>query len=88
MTPQKQIYRAIKYVWDPKWIGDEAYKNETKAAQQACVSDILMDYQQDVGDLSEAQIRLTIAHIKKYAQVSVINIGDRCYRKVQVEVLL
>lgn len=88
MTPKKQIYRAIKYVWDPKWIGDDAYKKEIEAAQRACCSDILLDYQQDVGNLSEAQVTLTVAYIKKYAQCTVINIGDRCYRKVQLEVLL
>ena len=88
MNPKKNVYRAIKYVWDPKWIGDDAYKKEIEAAQRACCSDILLDYQQDVGDLSEAQIRLTVAYIKKYAQCSIFNIGDRCYRKVQVEVLL
>lgn len=89
MNPTKQKYRAIKYVWKAEWIGEEAFKKEVLCAQQACVSDILTDYSQDQSaTLSEAQIKLTVMHIQKYGQCKVENVGDRCYVKVSIEVLL
>ena len=85
--PNKQHYRAIKYVWKAQWIGEEAYKKELIAAQQACVADIVTDYTVDCeSPLSDADIRLTILHIKKYAQCSVVHTSDRCYVKVLLEI--
>lgn len=87
-TRKKQKYRAIKYIWKESWIGKEAYLSEMKAAQQACVAEIVLDHQMDVGDLSESQLKLLLMHIKKYAQVTIEDIGDRCYMKIKVEVML
>lgn len=89
MNPTKQKYRAIKYVWNPEWIGEEAFKNEVLAAQRACVADIIMDYSQDLNaELSDAQLKLTTLHIQKYGQCKVEKHIDRCYSKVSIEVLL
>lgn len=89
MNTNKQLYRAIKYVWKSEWIGEEAFKKELLCAQQACVSDILTDYSQDQSaTLSDPQIQLTVLHIQKYGQCKVENVGDRCYVKVSIEVLL
>ena len=89
ITPKKQLYRAIKYVWNPEWIGEEAFKKEVLCAQQACVSDILMDYSQDLDSpLTESQAKLTVLHIQKYGQTKIEKHIDRCYSKVSIEVLL
>lgn len=88
MIKNKQLYRAIKYVWRPEWIGDEAYKAEILAAQQACCSDIVMDYQQDCTTFTQADVNLTISFIKKYGQCTIQNINDRYYMKVILEVTL
>ena len=89
MNPSKQKYRAIKYVWNPEWIGEDAFKKEVLAAQRACVADILMDYSQDLNtELSDAQLKLTSMHISKYGQCKVEKHIDRCYSKVTIEVLL
>lgn len=89
MNLQKQKYRAIKYVWNPEWIGEDAFKNEVAAAQRACIADILMDYSQDLDtQLSDAQLKLTTLHIQKYGQCKVEKHIDRCYSKVSIEVLL
>lgn len=89
MNTTKQNYRAIKYVWNPEWIGEEAFKNEVLAAQRACVADIIMDYSQDLGcEMSDAQLKLTTLHIQKYGQCKVEKHIDRCYSKVSIEVLL
>lgn len=85
---KKQKYRAIKYIWKESWIGKEAYLSELKAAEQACVAEIVLDHQMDVGDLSESQLKLLLIHIKKYGQVTIEDIGDRCYMKIKVEVTL
>lgn len=85
--PNKQHYRAIKYIWRAEWIGEDAHKKELIAAQKACVADILSDYSIDCETpLTEPEIKLLILHIKKYSQCSVIHTGDRCYVKVLLEV--
>lgn len=87
MPTSKQHYRAIKYVWKPEWIGDEAYKKELLVAQQACVADIMADYSVDcTSHLSDADIKLTILHIKKYSQCSIVHTSDRCYVKILLEI--
>lgn len=89
MNQQKQKYRAIKYVWNPEWIGEDAFKNEVLAAQRACIADIIMDYSQDLDTkLSDAQLKLTTLHIQKYGQCKIEKHIDRCYSKVTIEVLL
>lgn len=89
MNAKKQLYRAIKYVWNPEWIGEEAFKKEVLCAQRACVADIIMDYSQDLAsELSDAQLKLTTLHISKYGQCKVEKHIDRCYSKVSIEVLL
>ena len=89
MNQQKQLYRAIKYVWNPEWIGEEAFNKEVLAAQRACVADIIMDYSQDIDrQLSDGELKLTTLHIQKYGQCKVVKHIDRCYSKVSIEVLL
>ena len=89
MNTKKQQYRAIKYIWNPEWIGEEAFKKELKCAQQACISEILTDYGMDQETLlTESQLKLTALHVTKYAQCKVIKHMDNCYTKVIMEVLL
>ena len=89
MNQPKQTYRAIKYVWNPEWIGEEAFKKEVLCAQQACVADIIVDYSQDLNyELSDAQLKLTTLHIQKYGQCKVEKHIDRCYSKVSIIVQL
>lgn len=85
---KKQLYRAIKYVWKPEWIGEDAHKKEIIAAQQACCSEILTDYKLDCTSFTQSDAELTISFIKKYAQCTILNLHDHCYMKVILEVML
>lgn len=83
----KGNYRAIKYVWNPEWIGTEGHKAEILAAKRACISEIASDWAQDQEvEPTEAQIKLTIMHISKYASCTVQRI-DNCYSKVMVAIM-
>lgn len=88
-VPNKQLYRAIKYVWNPEWIGDDAFKSEIKAAKAACIAEVLTDWVQDHDiNTTEAQQKLTAMHIAKYADFKVFMHIDKCYSKVLLEVML
>ena len=64
MISGKNMYRAVKYVWNKEWIGDDAYQKELLCAKQACISDLVSDWMQDQ-DLTptESQITLTVHHV-------------------------
>lgn len=87
MNNQKKHYRAIKYVWNPEWIGKEHFEAEIKAAKGACIADIVIDWAQD-HDITptESQQKLTAMHIMKYGDFKVFMHVDRCYSKVILEV--
>lgn len=87
MINPKQHHRAIKYVWNPEWIGKSAFDSEVKAAKAACIADIVEEwaYDQDIHP-TEAQEKLTVQHIAKYASCKVELHIDRCYSKVIVEI--
>lgn len=80
-----QTYRAIKYVWKEDYIGKEAHELEMSAAQAACVSDILMDYSQDIErPLTDIDVQLLVTRIKKYGTCEISETRERCYLKVMV----
>lgn len=86
---EKQLYRAIKYVWNPEWIGEEAFKAELKIAKAACIAEVVCDWVQDHDiDPTEAQQKLTAMHIAKYAEFKVYMRIDKCYTKVLLEIML
>ena len=88
-VPNKQLYRAIKYVWSEEWIGKEANDNEIQAALRACTAEIVADYGTDQERiLTEPQVKLTAMHIEKYGHAKVIRHIDHCYDKVLLEVYL
>lgn len=89
MNADKQLYRAIKYVWNPEWIGKEAFQEELKVAKAACIAEVVFDWVQDHDiNPTEAQQKLTAMHIAKYANFKVYMHVDRCYSKVILEVML
>lgn len=80
-----QTYRAIKYVWKEEYIGKEAHEAELAAAQAACVSDILLDYSQDIEHpLTDIDVQLLCTRIKKYGTCEISETRERCYLKVMV----
>lgn len=84
-----QTYRAIKYVWKEEFIGKEAHDAEMTAAQAACVSDILLDYSQDIErTLTDVDVQLLCSRIKKYGTCEISETNERCYLKVMVTALL
>lgn len=88
-VPNKQLYRAIKYVWSKEWIGEKANDEEVQCALRACTAEIISDYGTDHDKiLTEPEVRLTAIHIKKYGQAKVIRHVDHCYDKVMLEVYL
>lgn len=88
MIKAKNMYRAVKYIWNKEWIGEEAYQKELLCAKQACISDITQDWVQDQEFApSEAQIKLTVNHVAKYGTFRAVVI-DRCYTKCILECIL
>ena len=84
---KKQHYRAVKYVWNPEWIGKEHFDVELKAAKGACIADIVVDWCQDHDVMpTDAQQKLTAMHIMKYGSFKVFLHNDRCYTKVLLEI--
>lgn len=89
MNQIKRTYRAIKYVWNPEWIGEEHFNAELKAAKAVCILEIIDDWCQDQGVTpTESQQKLTAMHINKYGQCTVQKHIDKCYTKVILEVQL
>lgn len=79
-------FRAIKYVWNKEWIGEDAFQKELLCAKQACVSDVVTDWIQDQKvQPTEAQIKLTVNHVAKYASFRAVKV-DSCYTKCILEV--
>lgn len=88
MINGKNMYRAVKYVWNKDWIGEEAYQKELLCAKQACISDMVQDWTQDQDPTpSEAQIKLTVNHVAKYGMFRV-SVVDHCYTKCMLECML
>lgn len=89
MNQQKQLYRAIKYIWNPEWIGKDHFEAELKVAKAACILEIVDDWCLDHEiKPTEAQQKLTAMHINKYGQCTVQKHVDTCYSKVLLEVML
>ena len=85
-NPKKQTYRAIKYVWNKEWIGEDAFQKELICAKQACISDVVQDWSLDQKvEPTESQVRLTINHVAKYGTFTASRI-DRCYTKCILEI--
>lgn len=88
MIETKNMYRAIKYIWNKEWIGEEAFHKELLCAKQACISDLVSDWALDQKvKPSEGQIKLTVNHVAKYGTFKAVQI-DRCYTKCILECIL